>query len=467
MLDRIVREAARAHGDLQALVDRSGAVVTYRALDERSDRIAAALIAAGVREGDVVALTLPSSPDYVLAYAAASKIGAITCGVNPRLSDEQRARALALIEPAIIIDAEPPTKPGAPEPLASDPDRVVALVLTSGTSGEPKAAVFRERQMLAIERMDSEAPPPGTPMLASTEFAHIGFMTRLPKHLVCGMRIHMLGRWRARDALELIERERLPSVGGIAAQIALLLRDPTFDERDLSSVRLIVAGGAPSPPALIIEARARFGAAYSVRYSMTESGGMGTLTAPDAPDEETLHTVGRARPGVQLEIRDEDDRALPRGETGEVCLRAPSIMSGYWRDADASERALRGGWLHTGDLGFIDEAGCLRLAGRAKEMYIRGGYNVYPAAVERVLLDHPGVADVGVTSRADEVMGEIGVALVVPADHERAPSLDDLRAFARDRLAAHELPEAIRIVRELPLNAMHKLDRRALADLDR
>jgi acyl-CoA synthetase (AMP-forming)/AMP-acid ligase II len=138
-------------------------------------------------------------------------------------------------------------------------------------------------------------------------------------------------------------------------------------------------------------------------------------------------------------------------------------MSGYWRDEAATAHALTRGWLRTGDLGFIDERGCLRLAGRLKEMFIRGGYNVYPLEVEAVLSEHPAVAEVAVVPRPDAVMGEIGVAVVVPRDPAAPPTIDDLRAFAQDRLSAHKLPEAVRVVDALPLTAMQKLDRRTLA----
>lgn len=154
---------------------------------------------------------------------------------------------------------------------------------------------------------------------------------------------------------------------------------------------------------------------------------------------------------------------MPAGEIGEVCLRSPCVMAGYWRDPDATATTLRDGWLHSGDLGHLDEAGCLRLVGRAKEMFIRGGYNVYPLEVEAVLGEHPAVAEVAVAPRSDEVMGEIGVAVVVPRPGVTTPTLDDLRTFARHRLSAHKLPEAIRLVDALPLTAMQKLDRRALA----
>jgi acyl-CoA synthetase (AMP-forming)/AMP-acid ligase II len=215
-------------------------------------------------------------------------------------------------------------------------------------------------------------------------------------------------------------------------------------------------GGGPSPPELIREARRRFGAPYSVRYSSTETGGLCTATALDAPDEEVLHTVGRPRPGIDVRI---DDR-------GEVLVRSPTAMIGYWRDPERTAAVIDGdGWVHTGDLGVIDDAGCLRIVGRTTDMYIRGGYNVHPQEVEGVLLEHPDVAAVAVAARPDDVMGEIGVAVVVPTNAERPPTLDALRAFARERLAGYKLPEAIRVVDTLPITSMDKLDRAAVRRL--
>ena len=243
-----------------------------------------------------------------------------------------------------------------------------------------------------------------------------------------------------------------------------MLRDPDFDSYDLSSVKTLIMGGAASPPALVREARERFGAAYSIRYSSTESGGVGTGTAFDADDDEAFFTVGRPRGDVQIEIRDGDDRPVPDGTVGELCLRSSCMMRGYWNDPDATAETLRDGWIHTGDLARIDDRGLLRLAGRSKEMFIRGGYNVYPVEVESVLASHPAVLDVAVVPRADDVLGEIGVAVLVLQAGATAPTVAELRAFAADRLAAYKRPEAVEVVAELPLTAMQKLDRAALRD---
>ena len=164
-----------------------------------------------------------------------------------------------------------------------------------------------------------------------------------------------------------------------------------------------------------------------------------------------------------MEIRDGSGQRMPDGEVGQVHLRSGAVMTGYWGDPDASAVALPGdGWLRTGDLGTIDAHGCLVLAGRTGDMFIRGGYNVYPMEVEAVLDQHPGVAQIAVVPRPDPVLGEVGVAAVVPADPAAPPALGDLREFARGRLASHKLPEDVVALDELPLTAMQKIDRGAL-----
>lgn len=492
MIPGVVREAAKRFGDRVALVaEDTGVELTYQELWQLTEAVAPGLIERGVRPGDVVALALPSGVDYVVGYLAAARIGAITTGINPRFSADERARVLARATPRLVI-ASIELADGIPGDVNTElitpaaakhdilptlredfvakrvptvPGRPVTIVYTSGTTGEPKGAVFRNSQLAAITMFDNGgAWGNGVPMLSSTEMCHVGFMTKLPWYLRAGSRIHVLRKWRAEDALRVISANRMPSVGGIGAQVALMLRLPTFDDYDVSSVKAIVVGGGPSPKALIDEARRRFGAAYSVRYSSTESGGVGTLTAFDAPDEETLYTVGRPRDGIDLVIRDEDGNPVQPGEVGEVTLRSPAAMSEYWNDPENTANTLRDGWLYTQDLGYIDDRGCLRLAGRSKEMFIRGGYNVYPMEVEAVLASHPDVAHVAVIPRPDDVMGEIGVAVVVVRDRDAAPTLDDLRTFAADHLAAYKLPEALRIVEELPYTGMQKVDRKRLQE---
>src|SRR5262249_53567125 len=201
---------------------------------------------------------------------------------------------------------------------------------------------------------------------------------------------------------------------------------------DLSSVQYIVAGGGPITPGLAEEARRRFGAKLSTRYSCTEAG-IGLGTAFDDPDEDAIVSVGRPHPSGQLAPPDADNQDVEPGTIGEVCLRSPAVMAGYWHDPEQTKAAFTSdGFVRTGDLGALDDAGRLRLVGRSKEMYVRGGYNVYPVEVESVLSTHPGVAAVAIVPRADVVMGEIGVAGVLrpgasaPAPPPRAPPLPRL-----------------------------------------
>ena len=495
MLAEVVREAAVRFGEQPALVAADGWPFSYRELDLASDEVAAWLHEHhGVTLGTVAAIMMPTSVDYLVFYAAFAKLGAVTAGVNPHLTERERRSVLVACEPDIVV-AEHGLLAGipdgcavvehtpaaaaaevcdavrrsgdAPPPLPDDPDRPIAICFTSGSTGEPKGALFRHRQFQAIFEMDTGgAWGGGAPTILGTQFAHIGAMTKVHWLLAGGATLHVLRKWRAADVLRLTEQHRMTAFNAGPAQVALLLREADLHPYDLSSVRVIIAGTGPSSPALIHEARERFQCAYSVRYSSTECGGVGLATALDAPDEEALYTVGRPRPGVEAKVADEHGTPLPDGEAGEVWLRSRAVMSEYWRDEAATRETLVDGWLRTGDLGFVDERGCYRLVGRAKEMYIRGGYNVFPFEVERILAGHPKVAQIAIVPRPDPVMGEIGEACVVPRTADDPPSLTELRAFAEDSLARFKLPERLRLMDALPLNASDKLDRRALAQLD-
>lgn len=496
MLPQVIERAARDHADVVAYRTHRGWDVTYSDLDRLSDEAAAWLALRGIADGDVVALCMPSRVDYVVAYLAAAKVGAVTAGINPRFTARERASALETLVPDLVLAAGDGQLDGVPadadvelitladEPeeilaseriigeaphlLPADPSRPVAVCFTSGSSGQPKGAWYENRQLQAIADLDTGGSwGGGGHRYASTEFAHVGVMTKLPWLLATGGTTHLLEKWRAEPVLELIDEYRMGSVSAIAPQVALMLRVPDLHRFDFECVKAIVTGGALASPGLVAAGRELFGAPWSIRYSSTESGGVGLGTALDADDEEALHTVGRPRPGVEAEVRGDDGSAVADGEVGELWLRSAAVMSGYWNDPESTASTLVDGWLRTGDLALVDDRGCFRLAGRTTEMFIRGGYNVYPLEVESVLSTHPKVADVAVAPRPDQVMGEVGVAVVVPADVTDPPTLDELRAHGERGLARYKLPEALRLVDSLPTNATDKVDRRALLAIER
>ncbi|MFM7069821.1 MAG: class I adenylate-forming enzyme family protein [Actinomycetes bacterium] len=496
MLATTLHGAVKRFGDIDAVVAPDGQL-SFRELERRSIDLAAGLRSRGVGEGDLVALLLPSGAEWMIAAVAIDRIGGIVAGVSPRLASTERAALVTMLQPKVTIastsltDGLPlrssvlatrtgalgadigdegahPADVDAPAAMRNDPARPSLVCCTSGTTGRPKGALFNVAQLRAISEIDvgpefEDVWGGGAPMLASTEFAHIGMVGKLPWYIRLGATLVVMERWRPDDALQLVDRHRMPVLGVVAPQLALMLQSPRFDEFDLSCVRTVIAGGAPSPPALVLEATRRLGCDYSIRYSSTESGGVGLATPADADERQATRTIGRPRPGVEARVARDDGTDASVSEVGELQIRSAANMAGYWNQPDATDDTVTGdGWLRTGDLAVLDTTGCFTLAGRRTDMFIRGGYNVFPEEVEAVLGQHPAVAQVAVAPRPDDVLGEIGVAVVVPTSRTAPPTLDELREFGRHDLAHHKLPDAVIVVDDLPLTAASKMDRPAL-----
>ncbi|MGH7733771.1 MAG: class I adenylate-forming enzyme family protein, partial [Gemmatimonadales bacterium] len=302
---------------------------------------------------------------------------------------------------------------------------------------------------------------------------HVGYMTRPWDEIAHGVTTVITTQpWSAGAALRLMVDEAVTVGQGVPTQWALVLAHPDFDTADLSSLRVAGTGAARVPPELVREMRRRLGCPVVVRYTSTETS-LGTGTRPGDPDDVVATTVGRPVAGVELEVVDDDGSVVERGGVGRVRIRSGAAMRGYMAprpgphggipiDDGATGAVLdAAGWITTGDLGWIGDDGNLRLVGRVTEMYIRGGYNVYPAEVEGVLGLHPGVAEAAVVGVGDPVLGEIGTAFVVPAG-EPAPSLAELREWCAGRLADYKSPDRLELVDSLPLTAMGKIDKQAL-----
>ena len=512
----VLRAAAEVNAEVEAYVEMatpgdggSGPVgadgrrrLTFAGWDAAADAVAGLLASMGVARGDVVGLLLPSSIDYAVCYQAAARIGAITTGVNLRMGPAEQASIMARVRPVVtVVDTDvvaPESVPpgsgrvlarrslaqagsSAPAPWgAADPRHPVAIVWTSGSTGVPKGAVFDHANLQAVAAGTDVLSHPGDRRLSPLPFAHVGYMTRAWDEIAHGVTTVITPQpWTAASAIELLESERVTVGQGVPTQWALMLAHPDFESADVSSLRIAGTGASRVPPELVRAMRERLGCPVVVRYTSTESS-LGTGTRPDDDDEVVATTVGRPVPGVELEIVDDSGAPVPPGAVGRVRLRSAAVLRGYVGDLGAGPGAGPGagividraatdavldaaGWVTTGDLGAVGDDGNLRLAGRVSEMYIRGGYNVYPTEVEAVLGELPGVAQVAVVGAPDPVLGEIGTAFVVPGPRAPAPALEDLRSACRGRLADYKAPDRLYVVEQLPVTPMAKIDKRALA----
>jgi acyl-CoA synthetase (AMP-forming)/AMP-acid ligase II len=502
----VLRAAARVNADVEAYVepavaDRPRRTLTFAEWDRGADGVAGLLTTHGVGPGTVVCLLLPSSIDYMVCYAAVARLGAITSGINLRLGVPEVTSIVERTRPVVtIVDdgLEPPSGPtgavlararclaavdGPPPPAWPDlhPSDPVAVVWTSGTTGLPKGAVFDHDNLRAVAEGTDVLSEAGDRRLSPLPFAHVGSMTRIWDEAANGVTTVITPTpWRAADAVAVMAAERITVAQGVPTQWALVLARPELADADLTSLRIAGTGASRVPAELVAAMRQALGVPVVVRYTSTEAS-LGTGTVPGDPDEAVATSVGRPVPGVALIVADDDGSPVPAGEVGRVRLRSAAVMRGYWGgpltgpgaaglvvDRPATDAVLAAdGWLTTGDFGYLDDDGRLHLVGRANELYIRGGYNVYPAEVEGALGDFPGIDQIAVVGLPDPVLGEVGVAFVVPApgvEPDADGLLAGLREAVRATLADYKAPDRVVVLDRLPLTSMMKVDKRALAD---
>ncbi len=444
--------------------------MSFAEWDRAADGCAAYLAARGAGPGDVVALVLPSSIDYAICYQAAMRLRAITTGLNPRLGPAEVASIFERTTPRVVVREEDleevrGTYDAAPVPMPrAEPDDPVAIVWTSGTTGVPKGAVFDHRNLQAVAVGAGALGEPFDRRLSPLPFAHVGYMTRPWEEIEKVITTVIPPTpWSAAEMLALIAAERVTVGQGVPTQWRLVLDHPSFAQTDVSSLRIAGTGAAPVPPDLVREMERKLGCAVVVGYTSTEAA-ITTGSVPGDDPDVIARTVGRPRVNVELEVVDDAGRPCAVGEIGHVRCRSGAVMRGYWNDPQRTADVIDpDGWLQTGDVGALDERGYLTLAGRKSEMYIRGGYNVYPSEVEHVLSAHPAVAQVAIVGIPDRVLGEIGVAFVVAVDGN-PPTLESLRAHCRTVLADYKAPDRLQIVDTLPLTPIGKVDKRALLD---
>ena len=451
----------------------------------RAAGLAAVLARRGIRQGDVVGLMLPSSIDYAVCYAAVLQLGAVVTGINPRFGPTEVHGILSRCEPALVIGsgsararvpagyrgqlldagelAECRAHPALHHRPAIRPSDPAVIVWTSGTTGAPKGAWFDHAGLQAGAEVSGLLSAPFDRRLMPIPFAHAGFMTRVWDQLAYVITSVLTpAAWSAPAMLAALADEKVTVGQGVPTQWEKLLALPDLPATPLPDLRVIGTGATRVPAELVQALREALGCPVLVRYATTESPAI-SGTRPDDPADVLERTVGRAQDGIEIAILDDDGAGLPAGQVGRVAIRSPFQMRGYWRDPGQTALAFTPeGFFVGSDLGRLDADGNLTLSGRATEVYIRGGYNVYPLEVENSLSAHPGVAAAAVVAAPAPVIGEIGVAFVVAAPGP-PPAEQELRDWCARRLADYKAPDRVEFVSELPLTPMLKVDKRALA----
>ena len=495
--------AARLHPDRPAILhgDRT---VDYRSLDERVGRLAGALLSLGLRRGDRVGIIVEIEPRAIECLLAPLRAGLVLVPMNPRLhaneyafmlrkcgakallvSDERRDELLSVREEFSemkhIIGIDSPSIAGVIdyEGLLADaqavPDAEVGeqdlawIFFTSGTTGQPKGAMHTHRSLRTmVETQLIESLPVGRDdrLAVLTPMSHAAGL--MVFHEVAGAGTHVFPTFRgfrADDFYDLVERQRVTKCMLVPTMIQRLLDAPWPVDRNLSSLRTVMYGAAPMYVERLKEAIDRFGPIFVGVFAQGEA----PLACTWFPKEEhgavdgvtvkRLASVGRESYGVQVRIVGNDDEVLPPNSTGEIVVRGDLVMQGYWGDADATSQTLRNGWLHTGDVGFMDEEHYLYITDRLKDMIIKGGTNIYPREIEEVLYNHPDVREATVFGVPDPEWGERVVAAVAVREGA-ALAEDELGAWCVKHLSAFKKPAKFHFMDELAKNGYGKIMKR-------
>ena len=461
--------------------------MTNRQLRAEVDSATRGLFARGVRKEDRVAALLPPGREFVLLFFAAARLGAVFVPLSPDLREGTLAGILADCEPRLVVrpgELLPPaadlSRAADPPPAAVDPGDLLALLYTSGTTGTPKATMHTHSSLIApvmatIKVRELWTRPSSLRIAAQAVKAFSRYGTRLLKamgkpqtilsttgwHTITGLhvmlqgllmgdRLAVLPRFHPQHALELVQRERVTVLIAVPTSWQAMVAMPDLDRYDTSSLIVCGAGGAASPPSLAREIQRRFKCAFYNGFGMTEMGGGVSVSSLADSDARQAETVGKAMPGVEMRIVDEQRRERAPGEVGELAVRGPGVMSGYYRAPELTAQVLDvDGWLYTGDMARIDEKGYIRVVGRKKDLIIRGGQNIYPVEIENHLASHPKIAEAAVVGVPAAVGGESVWAFIRLKDNE-AMSVREVLDHCRGVLEIYKIPSEVRFLEEFP-----------------
>jgi acyl-CoA synthetase (AMP-forming)/AMP-acid ligase II len=509
---RLARSAAARFGDREAIVD-GDVTLSFTELVGEADRAARGFIAAGVAPGDRVAIWAPNILEWVVALLGLQSAGAVLVPLNTRykggeaayILNASRAKLLCTVhgflgndyvamlasedlphlERTVVLRGITPAGCQSWDDFLADgmavdqsavddvvdgamPDDLSDLLFTSGTTGRPKGVLCTHGQTTRAFADWAEVVGlrVGDRYLVINPFFHaFGYKAGIVASLVAGATIVPQAVFDIPEAMANVARHRISMVPGPPAIYQTILNHPDLESFDLSSLRLAVTGAAAIPVELVERMRSDLGFETVITgYGLTECSGIVAMCRHDDDAETIATTSGRAIPGVEVRVVDDEGREVERDQPGEIVVRGYNVTTGYFEDPEHTAELIDSdGWLHTGDVGTMDDRGYLKITDRKKDMFIVGGFNAYPAEIENLLLGHGGIAQAAVVGVPDERMGEIGLAFVVPKTGTDVDP-DEVIAWARDHMANYKVPRRVTVVDALPLNPSGKVLKYQLRD---
>jgi long-chain acyl-CoA synthetase len=464
-------------------------LLTYDQLLDAARRVTTLLRARGVGPGDRIGVVLPNVPTFPVLFYGALGAGAVVVPMNPLLKareveyylEDSGARVVfawhamaeeaqeaaktvgiecVAVDPAGFFDLLAEHEPVEEVPDHGDDDTVV-LLYTSGTTGHPKGAELTQANLASNALMAAETLVELTPedvvMGCLPLFHCFGLTCGLNASVVAGSCLTLVPRFDAAKALTVLGRDRVTVFEGVPTMYAGMLHVEDADSYDVSSLRTCISGGAAMPVEVMRSFEETFGCIVLEGYGLSETSPVASFNHPDR--ERKPGSIGVPVRGVEMKLVDEDGKDVDRGEVGEIAIRGENVMKGYWRRDEDTKKAIPDGWFRSGDMATQDEDGYFFIVDRKKDLIIRGGYNVYPREVEEALYEHDAVAEVAVVGLPHDDLGEeVGAAVALKPGREATE--DELRTFAKSRLAAYKYPRHVWIVEELPKGPTGKILRR-------
>ncbi|MFJ6573976.1 FadD3 family acyl-CoA ligase [Streptomyces sp. NPDC091292] len=512
----LLSDAAARLGSAEAVVDGTDRW-TYAGLDAHVTRLARSFLAAGLVQGDRVAVWGPNSGRWIVTALALQRAGGVLVPLNTRFKPAEAAYILAksgtrmlvvtgeflgrdyaaglahaagppdgelpfaglpLLETVVLMDGEP-TKPVLSwtrfedlgetvdeedvlrRAAATGPDDLSDMLFTSGTTGHPKGAMCTHGQTLRAYAVWAQVVGlrAGDRYLVVNPFFHgFGYKAGWLASLIVGATVLPERTLDVPHVLKVVREQRVTVLPGTPTLYQTMLEHPDFSAADVARLRLAVTGAASVAPSLLARVKREIGFEHIVTgYGLTESCAIVSMCRYDDPPEVVATTCGHPLPGLEVAVLDPGGAALPVGSEGEIVVRGYTVMKGYFgNESETAATIDANGWLHTGDIGLLDADGRLRITDRMKDMYIVGGFNAYPAEIERMLDSHPGIARSAVVGVPDERMGEVGAAFVVPR-RDTTLDPDEVIGWAKESMANYKVPRQVHVVADLPVNASGKV----------